>query len=128
MISVRHPLARPHSPIVCGGESRTEQSHAIQCDINRLIRTFERTGSLPIDPRGRVPNYGDVTHLNKPFDQLLVDARNANEQLQRFTREQKEKIRLARLEKHRQMASKAAAYDAHLAAVGKNSTTESQST
>ncbi|QKI28891.1 VP3 [Trichosanthes kirilowii gokushovirus] len=125
---VRGPLDRPHLKTPSGGVSLTEQSHKDALCINRIMRTVERVGAIPPDPRGRVPNYGDVSHLNKPYDEVLTIARGAHERLVKYTAEQKEKIRLERVEKRKQIEKDAAAYRAHLAAVGKNNTTESQST
>lgn len=124
---VRHPMARVHCRVFCGGESKTEQSHKTVVDINRMMSQAERHGVIPIDPRGRVPNYGDVSHLNLPFDELLKRTRDTNERIVKYTREEKEKLRLSRLEQRKQLEEKAAAYDTYLATVGKSNTTESQS-
>jgi len=95
--------------------------------INRLMSGYDRTGIIPPDPAGRVPNYGDVSHLNLPLDQLIAVQRETESNLVRYTEEQKEKIRLDRIAKRKDVEKQAAAYRAHLAAVDKNTATAAES-
>jgi len=58
---IRRPLWRERVQHIVEGESLTHQSHAESCDVNNIIRRYERTGELP--PARRPPQYGDVTSL-----------------------------------------------------------------
>jgi hypothetical protein len=59
----RYPrLFAPHAD-----DGRTQQSMADACDVNSIIRTYDRTGQLPAS--GRQPSYADVTAFN---DDLTV--------------------------------------------------------
>lgn len=127
-IVVRHPLSLHHSPLELDSTVVTEQSHKEVVCINRIMRNVERHGVIPVDPRGRVPNYGDVSHLNQPLDQLITQSRDTKDRLVKLNREQREKLRLAKLEKRKKDEQDLAAYRASLAAVDKTSSTESQST
>lgn len=68
---VRHPYSRRRVAVVNTEESMTHQSHAESCDINNIIRQFDRTGLLP--PPKRPGQYGDVTALNKDLQELYLD-------------------------------------------------------
>lgn len=63
---------------VIEGESMTHQDHAESCNINVIVNQFSRTGVIPPDPRGRVPQYGDVSHLNEDLTSLINVARDGN--------------------------------------------------
>lgn len=126
-VRVRHPLFLPHSPLALDSTLITEQSHKDAVCINRMMRAVERHGVIPVDPRGRVPNYGDVSDLNVPFSQLIMRTRDTQDRLAKFTREQREAIRLANIERRKKDQEDLAAYRASLAAVDKNNTAESQS-
>lgn len=123
---VRHPFSRVKVSVKLVG-GKTHQSFKASCCVNRIMQSIERTGVIPPDPLGRVPNYGDVSHLNLPLDQLIARQREVGDKLVKYTADQKEKIRLARIAKRKKDEEDLAAYRAHLAAVGKNNTTESQS-
>lgn len=53
------------------GKSRTRQSHAAECDINNIIKKFQKTGALDhVAKHG--PIYGDVTAITYHEAQNLV--------------------------------------------------------
>lgn len=99
---VRHPFERVRTPTIIHGESMTHQSHADSCDINNIIRKFDRTGVLP--PSTRPEQYADVTGLQGDLTErinssreILDKAGRAVDQKQREVKE-KEKSRVAELE------------------------------
>lgn len=63
------------------GESLTQQHFADECDINRIIENFARTGFLvdPTLPPGRSPQFGDFTDMMDfaTAQQVVIDANNA---------------------------------------------------
>lgn len=122
-VFVRYPYHRVSVKVDVGGEDLTEKSHKDACCINRIMRAVDRHGVLPPDPRGRVPNYGDVSHLNQPLGNLIDVQQDTFDRLVRFTDRQKEEIRLKNIAKRKKDREDAAAYRAHLAAVDKTNTT-----
>lgn len=46
----------------CVGESRTEQHHANEVNINQIVARYTRTGVMP--SRGGVPSYGDFAGVS----------------------------------------------------------------
>lgn len=54
------------------GDSMTHQSHAESCDINNIIRQFDRTGVLPVPTR--TPQYADVSNLNRDLTELMEES------------------------------------------------------
>lgn len=70
----RHPMSRVPSVCVVDGDSMTHQAHAESCDINNIIRQFDRTGLLP--PPTRQGQYGDVSELNRPLSELIDSSRS----------------------------------------------------
>lgn len=52
-------------------KGRTKQNHKAECDINNIISSFKRTGTLPESSRG-MPRYGDATGIDFQNAQLLV--------------------------------------------------------
>jgi len=80
MVAERVPFRRQLSRYVCKtvitDESMTHQSHAESCDINNIIRQFDRTGLLPPGRGDRSPVYDDVSHLNQPFSDLVLGSQN----------------------------------------------------
>lgn len=57
--------------------SRTHKSHASTCDINNIIRQFDRTGVLP--PAAHTAQYADVSALNADLTQLINDEADITE-------------------------------------------------
>lgn len=69
----RPPYHRHSVPLdLSAEESMTHQSHAESCDINSIIRQFDRTGLLP--PPTREGQYGDVSELNRDLTELIAEA------------------------------------------------------
>lgn len=58
---VRHPFERARVLSSVCGVSMTHQSHKDLCDINKIVKRFERTGELP--PPTREAQYADVSGL-----------------------------------------------------------------
>lgn len=73
VIRFRKPWMRMPFYTVIEGESMTQQSHAASCDINAIIRKFDRTGELPV---GRVSGtFGDVTGLQGDLTEQINASR-----------------------------------------------------
>lgn len=53
------------------GESRTQQHHAEQSDINYIVDRFQRSGQMPPNPRGLEPQYIDCTPLQDDLTEAL---------------------------------------------------------
>ena len=70
------------------GESMTVQSEKDLTDINNIVARFDRTGELP---PGREGVFGDVTHLNKPFQEIIDDADRIIDEAGKFITEADEK-------------------------------------
>lgn len=74
-----------HAPVrlrvqsVPEGESKTDESHAESCCLNRMMANYQRTGFLP--PDRKVPFYEDVSMLNRDLGELLVNGNRAMENL-----------------------------------------------
>lgn len=73
---IREPHSRVRLALSSDEPSMTHQSHAESCDINNIIRQFDRTGVLP--PATRQGQYGDVSNLNKPLTDLINDSIEAS--------------------------------------------------
>lgn len=56
--------------------SRTKQAFKDECDVNKIVRKFEKTGLLDF-VNTRSPQYGDVTGIN--FDTAMQTISQANE-------------------------------------------------
>lgn len=69
------PLRVQFTPV---GESRTHQGSKDECDINRIMRRFEKTGVIEHQNRfqGR---YGDFTLFPGDYQEALHQVRDANE-------------------------------------------------
>lgn len=76
---IRHPLSRVRYHTHTDGVSMTHQSHAESCDINNIIRQFDRTGILP--PPRKQGQFADVSNLNKDLTDLTLDAKEAGERI-----------------------------------------------
>lgn len=66
---IRKPWERVRVSVVTDTPTMTQQSHRDQTDVNAIIARFDRTGELP--PNASVPQYGDVSDLNRPYDELI---------------------------------------------------------
>ena len=68
---VRHAFTPRHRVAVFfSTPGRTKQSFKDECDVNVIMRRYERTGVLPTD--GTEPQYGDATGADFQAAQLLV--------------------------------------------------------
>lgn len=56
-----HPRVRLETP---EGEGRTHQSMKDECDINRILAKFEKTGQLPGHLNQGKPSYGDFSNVD----------------------------------------------------------------
>lgn len=59
---VTNPRIRRRVQFVPVGESRVEQSHRDECDINKIMARYHRSGLLP--GRGEPGYYGDFTAVD----------------------------------------------------------------
>lgn len=62
---------RPVSALTCVGPGRTKQAHKDECDINKLLERYNRTGKLPGMIKGN-PMYGDFSGVMDYQDALAV--------------------------------------------------------
>lgn len=77
---VRHPFSRMRVRTVNDEPSMTHQAHAESCDINNIIRQFDRTGLLP--PATRPARFADVSNLNKDLTELYADMQDIGARIQ----------------------------------------------
>lgn len=72
-VIVRHPMERNRyrTPVV--GESMTHQSHKDLCDVNAIVKRFDRTGELP--PATREAQYADVSSLQGDLTERIAMSR-----------------------------------------------------
>lgn len=77
-LHVRHPAerCRTYTPVI--GESMTHQSHAESCDVNRIIKRFENTGSLPENTREA--QYADCVNLQGDLTERINMSREILDQ------------------------------------------------
>ena len=64
----------------CVGESRTEQAHRDEVDINKIVARYQRTGVLPV--RSGVAQFGDFSQIgdyHEALDQVMVAERMFHE-------------------------------------------------
>lgn len=80
-MEVRHPMARPRLQTVVEGESRTHQSFHDSTRISSIYERFTRTGSLGDEDRKARAQFGDVSNLNKPLTDLMVEAEVTRERV-----------------------------------------------
>lgn len=77
-IGPKRAVRRPHARVRCvfftDGESRTSQAFADQCDINSIMRRFERTGHIPVTRPGVDGVYADVTGLQGDLTTLAHES------------------------------------------------------
>ena len=67
---LRKPHYRLRVQTFASGESKTQQSHKDTCDVNNIIKRFDRTGQLPVH-NGPEGMYGDVSELNGYYGEIL---------------------------------------------------------
>lgn len=78
----------PRVGIEFGDVSRTRQEFQMECDVNELMRRFEKTGMFPSN--GRVPRYLDCEGIPNFQDamQLMIDGEAAFMQLPAVVRKE----------------------------------------
>lgn len=54
--------AQQKSQLICKEQTRTKQSFQAECDINNILKRYEKTGQLP-DLIKQDPRYGDFADL-----------------------------------------------------------------
>lgn len=90
------PLTQPNNPLpyhtaysqkprvqkhMIPGEGRTKQSFKDECDINVIMRRYQKTGVLPMSQRLE-PRYADITGVDfQSAMDLVANARTAFEEL-----------------------------------------------
>lgn len=79
---VRPPWCRVRRVTVFEGETRTQQAHKDQTDVNAIVERFHRTGQLPL-PKG-TPQYGDVTSLQVDLTEALARSSEVIERAQEY--------------------------------------------
>lgn len=79
MKTVRKPMSRERLVTVVQGESKTDTSFGNETNINKIIARFTRTGILPSSER--VPQYADVTGLQKDLTTLVNEGKEASERV-----------------------------------------------
>lgn len=70
---IRGAWDRVRFPEFPEGETMTQQHHKDLTDINHIVARYDRTGQLP---QGRVGQYGDVSGLNAPLQELVSASQN----------------------------------------------------
>lgn len=86
---VRMPFERMRVYTPTAEDGRTQQSFAEDCDINAIIRRFDRDGVLPT---GRGPGvYGDVSELNDDLVNLINYSKETLSIADQFLKEQSAK-------------------------------------
>lgn len=79
---IRHPYERIRVQTPSGGESKTQQAHKDQTDINAIIARFDRTGVLPGNPNQGV--YADCTDLQTDLTEALQRTQEVLERATQF--------------------------------------------
>ncbi len=68
---------RPHA-ISFSGKGRTKQSHRDECDINQIMKRFEKSGMIE-HTNNYQGNYGDFTRIPESYQAALELVREADE-------------------------------------------------
>lgn len=79
---MRMPYERERVVFKTTGESKTQQAHKDLCDVNKILKRYERTGMLP--PAQQQPMYGDVSGLVGDLGELRQRAASILEPAQAF--------------------------------------------
>lgn len=106
MKTVRHPFERVRTPTIILGESMTHQSHAESCDINNIIRRFDRTGVLP--PGTRPAQYADVTALQGDLTERINTSREILDTAGRALEQKQEEVKKKKQEQQVELESEIA--------------------
>lgn len=76
MVDLPFPRKRERSQYFCVGESRTKQSHKDECDINNVMRRFEKTGVLEHTAKYE-PQWGDFVNTPSSFQEAMHQVQEA---------------------------------------------------
>lgn len=106
MKTVRHPFERHRTPTIILGESMTHQSHAEACDINNIIRRFDRTGALP--PATRPEQYADVTGLQGDLTERINSSREILDKAGRAVEQRREEVKKKKQEQQLELENEIA--------------------
>lgn len=106
MKTVRHPFDRVRTPTIILGDSKTHQSHAEACDINHIIRRFDRTGVL--SPETRPAQFHDVTALQGDLTERINQSREVLDTAGRALQEHRDKVKQKREEQQIELESEIA--------------------
>lgn len=85
----RHPMSRHRLQVVVQDEGLVDQTHKESVDVNRIMNHYARTGVVPPDPRGRTPQYTDVSDLNRDLTGLIADSRKVQAEVDKATKRKK---------------------------------------
>lgn len=71
---IRHPYTSPHLRVptdVADDHPRTKQAFKDECDINRIMRKFQKTGILE-HTRRHAPQYGEASTMDLLTAQTII--------------------------------------------------------
>lgn len=103
---VRHPYERVRVTTTFSGKSMTHQSHAESCDINNIIRKFDRTGVLP--PSTRPEQYADVTGLQGDLTERINTSREILDKAGRAVEQKREEVKKKAAERQQDLETEIA--------------------
>jgi hypothetical protein len=99
---VRMPFERMRVYTPTAEDGRTQQSFAEDCDINSIIRRFDRDGVLPTG-KG-LGMYGDVSELNDDLVNLINYSKETLSIADQFLKEQSAKAAKEKAAKEKEVA------------------------
>lgn len=99
---------RESTPFTFKQKSLTEQHHASECDINRIVRRYETTGILPSGVEGQ---YLEVDHLQGNLTEMMNKTHQILDSHYAEQRELEEQQRLQKENEYQQLQEKAKAFD-----------------
>ncbi|MEM2002562.1 MAG: hypothetical protein QXT77_07965 [Candidatus Methanomethylicaceae archaeon] len=84
----------------------THQSHADSCDINNIIRRFDRTGVLP--PSDRPQQFADVTGLQGDLTDRINSSREILDKAGRVVDEKRKEVKKKAAERQQDLETEIA--------------------
>lgn len=90
VVSVCFPVGRERADFTSTDKSLTQQHLAAECDINNIIRKFEKTG-LVTHVTDKVARFGDFTNL-PDYQAMLNTVRSAESQFMLLPAEMRERF------------------------------------
>lgn len=87
----RLPWMRERCPTEFIGESKTHQAHKDSCDVNKILKRYERTGQLP--PATRQPQFIDCTPLQGDLTDSINKSRETLQKTKEFVNDREEKAK-----------------------------------